>query len=220
MSVAKAIRIETSYDSLVKAARHLDEVIHDPSNKANIVNRWNTFTKPQVERWFDSLARPENVPNLPALKSPRNAFNAFVSRFNDGNGDLTKSAFLYAEFFRLLQNARPDIDAVVKKERNDTSDSPGKADRADLDRLKQIVQKVEELGGLISKGNKNSVQTAISFIDQTLMHITQALMHDMTTARTEWNEIKQLQANGKLKDNINKLTMFKAQVNSVLAHHA
>jgi hypothetical protein len=61
----------------------------------------------------NSLATLNKPPLQPALNAPNSAYNQFISTWNNGNGDLTRSFRQIDQFWTLLQAAKPELDVLM-----------------------------------------------------------------------------------------------------------
>ena len=121
---------------------------------------------------------------------------------------------------RLLDNAKNEMQGIINGAKQlDPAAAGGKINEADIQRIRQIVLEVDKLKTSVAQDKKALIQQSVNLIDTTMMHMTQAMMGDLTQARADWTQLKSLHANNKLKSSVNQLTMFRALMNSILTRH-
>jgi hypothetical protein len=121
---------------------------------------------------------------------------------------------------RLLDNAKNEMQGIINGAKQlDPAAAGGKINEADIQRIRQIVLEVDKLKTSVAQDKKALIQQSVNLIDTTMMHMTQAMMGDLTQARADWTQLKSLHANNKLKSSVNQLTMFRALMNSIITRH-
>jgi len=139
------IAVDRLYANAHSLEGNFQATYQNEKNRVRMKDSYEAYA-PNILKDMNSLVKG----NLAAaLAGPKSAFNQFISAWNEGTGDLTRSYNQLAEFWRLLSNARPAIDALTTPAAAPPAPpqppAPAKPTAADLDQFRKLATAANDL---------------------------------------------------------------------------